>query len=118
MDGKMEAGQVDYYQMFNGTLMPDNMTQRIPTDSLTLITQNRILQAALDDPRVKLTEKQRTQINDYMLYTDSQILKILKERSRWSRFFNDDPELRFAPTSIKFLKDRGVTGKEPPPFKL
>ena len=118
MDGKMEAGQVDYYQMFNGTLMPDNQTQRIPTDSLTLITQNRILQAALDDPRVKLTQKQRTQINDYMLYTDSQILRNLKrEEAGGAGFFNDDPELRFAPTSIKFLRDRGVTGKEPDPFK-
>ena len=39
MDGQMEAGQVDYYQMFNGTLMPDNR-HKIPTDSLTNYKMN------------------------------------------------------------------------------
>jgi hypothetical protein len=122
VDGRMESGQVDYYQMFNGTITPRKMfgdqPPRTPTDSTTLITQNKILQTVLDDPRVKLTEKEKAQISDYMLYTDSQILRNLKrEEAGGATFFNDDPELRFSPIGTKFLKDKGVTGKEPEPFK-
>ncbi len=123
VDGRMEAGQVDYYHMFNGTITPiktldKKAPPRIPTDSLTLITQNKILQTVLDDRRVNLTEKQRTQIKDYMLQTESQIFKGLKrQEDGGAAIFADDPELQFAPYIIKFLRDRGVTGKEPDPFK-
>ena len=122
LEGQLPSGMVDYYNMFNGTITPVKMlpdqAPRVPTDSFTLITQNKILQAVLEDPRIKLTEKQRTQISDYMSYTDSQILgNLKKEEDLGAGFFNDDPELRFDPYKIKFLRDRGVTGKEPPPFK-
>ena len=53
-----------------------------------------------------------------MLQTALQIFQGLKrQEDGGAAIFADDPELHFAPYIIKFLRDRGVTGKEPDPFK-
>jgi len=77
-----------------------------------------ILENLLEDPSVKLSNKQRETLENAIEYHENAALKILKnEEDSGFTIDNKDTQLRFLPVEAGFLTERGYSGVVQQPFK-
>ena len=77
-----------------------------------------LLEKLLEDPKVKLSGKQRETLENAIEYHENAALKILKkEEDSGFTIDNKDESLRFYPVEAGFLTERGYSGVVQQPFK-
>ena len=99
----------NYKRAFSNTEMESMQQNYTPLgrDFLKL----RILNAFLKDPKNNLTKAQTKDMQDYAtMLENAQLQRLLKDEKGGVTLTNVDPELRFAPSYGRFLKEKGYTG--------